>query len=538
MYLKYIIYAHLLALPFWANTQTIKDDFEGNGNIGNWKGDNCIIKTDLQNPIKAGINNSDKVLEYNDIGGLYANVRFDLTKNLDLSEESKFTLKIYIPSNTISGSQTNQVSLKLQDGKILEPWSTQSEIIKTLILDQWQTITFDFAKDKFKNLNGGSLPPIKRKDFNRVVIQLNGENNKDSILAYLDDFEHNRTLAASTIYTKLVWADEFDRDGIINSNKWFHQTQLPQNGGWFNGEIQHYTNRTENSVVENGILKIIAKKESFTDQSYTKQYTSARLNSKFAFKYGRVEFRAKLPSGVGTWPAVWMLGKNIDENGAYWDNLGFGKTAWPACGEIDIMEHWGNNQNFVQSAIHTPSSFGNTVNLGGQTISTASSDFHVYILEWTPNKLIFSVDSNIHYTYAPSQKDLKTWPFDEEQYLLINIAIQSNISMSFTQSALEMDYIRVYQENNSNFISSQNFKNQALYPNPVSSHLTINIENNTARSLLVQIYSVDCKLIFSKTCEVNNGQVYINDLADLRPGIYILSYSIGNKNFSYRFIKN
>jgi hypothetical protein len=193
MFYKFIVYSLLLISPFWANSQTIKDDFEGNGNIGNWRGDNCLIKTGFQNPFQTSTNSSDNVLEYRDNGGLYANVRFDLTKNLDLSKESIFSFKIFIPSSTISGSQLNQVSLKLQDGKIAEPWSTQSEIIKPLLLDQWQTITFDFAKDKFINLNGGSLPPAQRKDFNRVVIQINGENNRDSVVAYLDDFEHKRT---------------------------------------------------------------------------------------------------------------------------------------------------------------------------------------------------------------------------------------------------------------------------------------------------------------------------------------------------------
>ena len=179
----------------------------------------------------------------------------------------------------------------------------------------------------------------------------------------------------------LVWSDEFNIDGAIDSSKWFHQTQLPSGGNWYNNEEQHYTDRLENSYVSNGILNIVAKKEEYTEQGVTKQYTSARLNSKEVFKYGRMVIRAKLPSGTGTWPAIWMLGKNINEDGGYWDSS-YGTTAWPACGEIDIMEHWGKNQNFVQSAMHTPSSYGGTINHGGQNISTASSDFHEYELDW------------------------------------------------------------------------------------------------------------------------------------------------------------
>ncbi|MDG1503695.1 MAG: family 16 glycosylhydrolase [Flavicella sp.] len=243
---------------------------------------------------------------------------------------------------------------------------------------------------------------------------------------------------------ELVWSDEFNIDGAIDSNKWFHQTQLPAGGGWYNNEAQHYTNRLENSYVSGGNLNLVAIKESFTDQGRTKEYTSARLNSKAAFKYGRMEIRAKLPTGSGTWPAIWMLGKNINEDGGYWDNNGYGSTPWPACGEIDIMEHWGNNQNYVSSAMHTPSSYGGTFNTGGRYLSTASTAFHVYELDWNAQRMIFSVDGIVHYTYNPTTKDANTWPFDAEQYFLLNVAIEGG-GANITQTAMEIDYIRVYQ---------------------------------------------------------------------------------------------
>lgn len=232
----------------------------------------------------------------------------------------------------------------------------------------------------------------------------------------------------------------------INSDKWFHQTRLPNGSSWFNGEIQHYTNRMENSYVSSGSLKIVAKKETFTDQGHTKQYTSARLNSKYAFQYGRVEVRAKLPTGFGTWPAIWTLGKNISENGAYWQTRGYGTTGWPYCGEIDIMEHWGHTPNVVQSAMHTPSSSGGTINKGSQYISTATSKFHVYEMDWNSERIIFSVDGVEHYRYDPVVKDSSTWPYDAEQYLILNIAIEPSIAFSFTESAMEIDYIRVYAD--------------------------------------------------------------------------------------------
>ena len=136
----------------------------------------------------------------------------------------------------------------------------------------------------------------------------------------------------STRYDSLVWSDEFNYNlgGGIDPNRWFHQIQLPNGSSWYNGEIQHYTNQDTNANVKNGKLFLRAVKESYTNQGVTKNYTSARLNSKFAFKYGRVEVKAKLPTGAGTWPAIWMLGKNISEPGAYWQTQGFGTTPWPS----------------------------------------------------------------------------------------------------------------------------------------------------------------------------------------------------------------
>ena len=159
-----------------------------------------------------------------------------------------------------------------------------------------------------------------------------------------------------------------------------------------------------------------------------------------------MEVRAKLPSGIGTWPAIWMLNKNIDESGAYWQKQGFGTTYWPVCGEVDILEHWGKRQNHIQSVVHTASSAGDdVVNLGGQILENVSNQFHTYVLEWYKEKIVFSVDEVVHYTYDPPIKDSETWPFTTDQYLLLNIAIEADIDPSFEESALVVDYVRVYQ---------------------------------------------------------------------------------------------
>lgn len=252
------------------------------------------------------------------------------------------------------------------------------------------------------------------------------------------------------VYSDLVWSDEFDNNGAINPSNWHHQTQLPAGGNWYNGEEQHYTNELTNSFVENGVLKIVAKKEVYNSQGYTKQYTSARLNSKFAFTYGRVDIRAKIPTNQGTWPALWLLGKNIIEPGAFFSAT-HGTTSWPACGEIDIMEHgitpW-QPSGYVQSALHTPSSYGSTVNHGGTIANNLGNDFHVYSMNWSPNQITFLLDGVAFYTYNPAVKNAATWPFNLDQYLLLNIAmggVAGTIPSNFTQATMEIDYVRVYQ---------------------------------------------------------------------------------------------
>lgn len=258
------------------------------------------------------------------------------------------------------------------------------------------------------------------------------------------------TAQVDVIYNDLVWSDEFESNGAVNATKWHHQTQLPAGGNWFNGEEQHYTNELTNSFVENGVLKIVAKKEAYTTQGYTKQYTSARLNSKFAFTYGRVDIRAKIPTNQGTWPALWMLGKNVIEPGAYFSST-YGTASWPACGEIDIMEHgitsW-QPAGYVQSALHTSSSFGNTTNIGGTIANNLGSDFHVYSMNWSPNQITFLLDGVPFYTYNPAVKNASNWPFNLDQYLLLNIAmggVAGTIPSNFIDATMEVDYVRVYQ---------------------------------------------------------------------------------------------
>ena len=337
-------------------------------------------------------------------------------------------------------------------------------------------------------------------------------------------------ICSSAFGQTLVWSDEFDYSGPLDSEKWHHQTLIPNGQSWYNGEIQHYTDRIENSFVSNGTLKITAIRENFTQQGITKEFTSARLNSKFAFTYGRVEVRAKLPFGVGTWPAIWTLGQNITEPGGYFYSE-FGTTSWPACGEIDIMEHWGANQNYISSATHTPSSYGGTVNVGGRYVDNVSNEFHVYRLEWSETRLIFSVDNQVHYIYEPTEQNMDTWPFDLNQYILLNVAILPEIiPTGFTQDAMEIDYVRVYQNNLE--IHQNQMDLFTIYPNPSSDF--IKLRGPIQAQFSYRIVNNLGQVLKKGILESQTNSIIVSDLS---PGMYWLECTDGTRNQTIPLIK-
>ncbi len=238
---------------------------------------------------------------------------------------------------------------------------------------------------------------------------------------------------------KLVWSDEFDTDGLPDAKKWGYNVG---GDGWGNNELQFYTNaRSENARVEKGSLVIEARKETYQ----SKAYTSARLltQNTATWTYGRMEIRAKLPTGRGTWPAIWMLGTNINTAG------------WPLCGEIDIMEHVGFDQGVIHGTVHSEAyNHVKGTQLGQQTrLETASSAFHVYAIDWTADRIDFYVDSLKYYTVSkqtlgntPAQ-----WPFDKPFFLLLNVAVggnwggQKGVDETIWPRRMEVDYVRVYQ---------------------------------------------------------------------------------------------
>ena len=249
-----------------------------------------------------------------------------------------------------------------------------------------------------------------------------------------------------TEFRTLAFADEFEYDGRPDEQKWHHQVIPPNNGSWHNDELQHYTDREDNSYVNEGSLKIKAIKEQYSYNGSTKEYTSARLNAKFAFTYGRIEVRGKLPSTAGTWPAIWTLGANVNETGNYFGDQ-YGNVGWPLCGEIDIMEQTGWNKNNTISHFHWGDLDTEVYSDGGgeTAVANASSEYHVYSMEWDSESIKTYVDDTLVHEFQNGTNK----PFNHEHYLILNIAIGGNLGgdvpANFTEDIFEIDYVRIYQ---------------------------------------------------------------------------------------------
>lgn len=234
--------------------------------------------------------------------------------------------------------------------------------------------------------------------------------------------------------TYQVFADEFNYDGAPLGANWNYETGA---GGWGNNELQNYTNSRENSYVSNGTLKIHAKK------SATGVWSSARMvtSGKAAWKYGRFEIRAKLPTGKGTWPAIWMMPQKSVYGG------------WPNSGEIDIMEHVGYDLGTVHGTIHTEA-YNHKIGTqrgGSIYVGDAHTEFHVYSIEWTPDEIKWFVDGEEYYSFRNPNLTYKEWPFDQPFFLIMNIAIGGDwggaqgIDENLTEAVMEVDYVRVIQ---------------------------------------------------------------------------------------------
>lgn len=235
---------------------------------------------------------------------------------------------------------------------------------------------------------------------------------------------------------KLVWNDEFNGEGAVDSTKWKHELG---GHGWGNNELQYYTSSQKNSYQKDGNLHIAAIKENYGGRNYT----SARLITQnlAEFKYGIVEAKIQLPSGGGVWPAFWMLGSNISS------------VSWPNCGEIDIMEGRGNIPDVILGTIHC-GAYNHSIGTqkGSELyVNNSESTYNLYRLEWDETKIVISVNGIEYFKFEkPQNATFAQWPFDEEFYIILNVAMGGMfggaVDPNFTKSEMLVDYVRVYQK--------------------------------------------------------------------------------------------
>ena len=236
---------------------------------------------------------------------------------------------------------------------------------------------------------------------------------------------------------KMVWSDEFNNKGLPDSSKWNYDVG---GHGWGNNELQYYTSgRLTNARTKKGKLIVEAHKKNWEG----KKYTSARLVSKGKgdWKYGRIEIKAKLPKGRGTWPAIWMLASTTP-------------LKWPDDGEIDIMEHVGFNHGNIHASVHCKKYYHVIGTQKTDTIKVpdCSSAFHVYSLEWDAESISVFVDNKKYFTFKNEHTGYEAWPFDQPFHLLLNIAVggnwgaQKGVDENIWPQRMEVDYVRVYQK--------------------------------------------------------------------------------------------
>lgn len=238
------------------------------------------------------------------------------------------------------------------------------------------------------------------------------------------------SLSCGLGFGQVIFQEDFEGPEL-NMEHWSYEEGdgCPNLCGWGNNEQQVYDR--QQVKIEDGNLVITAAK---SDEGYV----SGKINTKdkVEFQYGIIEVRAKLPKGKGMWPAIWMLGADIE------------KVSWPASGEIDVMEYVGRDPGVVHSSLHTPASHGNTVNTRKITWEGIEDDFHVYKAIWTEESITFFIDDHQVYEFVPEQYDQEHYPFQKPFYLLLNLAVGGNFGgQEIDDSALPakfyIDWVRI-----------------------------------------------------------------------------------------------
>lgn len=232
---------------------------------------------------------------------------------------------------------------------------------------------------------------------------------------------------------KLVWSDDFSQPGRIDPDKWEFETG---GGGWGNSELEHYTDRLENVRQEKGHLVIEARRENYQGDTFT----SGRIHTKANWKYAKVEVRAKMPGGHGTWPAIWMMPERPTVS----------PTLWPDNGELDIMEHVGRAPDQVMSCFYTKNFnwMNNTGKIRVLPLKTATTEFHTYTFEWNPEEASYAVDGVVYHVFKNPKTSWEEWPYDQKYHLILNMAMGGfggDVDPSIHSRKFLIDSVKVYQ---------------------------------------------------------------------------------------------
>ena len=431
-----------LSLGVYSQAQNVEVDFETSTT---WFGFDGGAFSTITNPHQNTLNQSNKVGRLiKGAGKSWAGAYYDVVEPMDFITYNTFSLMVYAHKNNA------KLLLKVENkanGSI--NYTREKTLTKS---NEWETLVFDFSQipsnvyDRITLIFDNGTVGNGSLDFTYYIDDIKLYREGDA----LPECKSNQTgNSPATSQYELVWADEFDQDGALCHKNWTYDLGTGSQG-WGNFEAQSYTNTQDNVYIENGILNIVALKNGNT-------YTSARIKTQqlFSLQYGKIEIRAKLPTTAGTWPAVWLLGSNNPEVG------------WPASGEIDIIEQFSNKSVNISTA-HW-SNNGNHAEYGREATIPNPSGFNTYSLEWTSNKLLTRINNAWAWEMTINSIDA----FHKNFFIIMNLALggnkgAGNIDPTFSQDALEIDYIRVYKNNQGSFtLSHKDFlpKHISVIPN-------------------------------------------------------------------------
>lgn len=479
------------------------------------------------------------------------------TINLSTTVSTRYVRMYGTQRNTIAGAQYGH---SIYEFEVYGPASPSDATLQNLYIDG--AALTGFSSDQYSytytlDVGDTTVPTVtataSNPSANVSISPASAVSETTTVTVTSEDgtTTQDYTIAFQASYWDLKWSDEFNDGSVytagqrndVDPAKWHHQT-YPANGGqgWFNGEQQHYTDRIDNSYVSDGTLKIKAIEETYQnpETGSTQEYTSARLNSKYAFTYGKMEVRAKLPSELGTWPAIWTLGQNITETGTYWQEE-FGTTSWPACGEIDIMEQKGTSVSEklkTSGAFHFPRG-GAVYTTDEISVNDTEGTWHDYSMIWTADSISLFVDGvEFHNTVNIGAGSSTSEPvdmsyFQANHFILLNVAmgglLGGAIPSDFSSAIMEIDYVRVYQQEALSVPKVNSRPKLVVYPNPANNRIAVSSEYNIES---LSIYSISGQRVLHQ--KPQQHEVFVN--LDLPAGIYLIQADVAGEKLHQKLI--